>query len=278
MKTIMLQIVFSCLLLSCSDINKINRDKSVDKSKLLGCDYRLFQNTPAWELAKAVWDEDEKKIKDIVSKNPELINYQEPKFGSTLLMLTIKNQQLKPFRVLISNKADVNIYDTYDGTSALIEACTYDFYSIQFVKTLLENGADINFAEIGERRQGNTTRYTPLIAAAETGSLDLVKMLVKYGADINYKNEYGGSAFNSAVMLDKYKVALYLIKNGADYSSPIFIRFGNSYPYNPEEDTPMYLIDVLKEDNHHSMSIGESVYRKRLIELLKNKGEWGNAN
>lgn len=30
--------------------------KIVDKSELTGGDYRLFQNTPAWELAKAVED------------------------------------------------------------------------------------------------------------------------------------------------------------------------------------------------------------------------------
>lgn len=49
-----MQLIFCCLLLSCSNIN---RDKPVDKSELSGRDYRLFQNTPAWELAKAVQDE-----------------------------------------------------------------------------------------------------------------------------------------------------------------------------------------------------------------------------
>ena len=53
MKAIILQIVFFCLLFSC-----INREKPVDKANLTGKDYRLFQNTPAWELAKAVQDED----------------------------------------------------------------------------------------------------------------------------------------------------------------------------------------------------------------------------
>src|SRR5688572_1013143 len=102
MRTMVLQLFLSLLLLSCVD-----RDKTVDKSNLPGKDYRLFQNTPAWELAKAVQDEDEDKISLIVAKEPSLINYQEPKYGNTLLKLTVMNQQLKPFKILLEKKADV---------------------------------------------------------------------------------------------------------------------------------------------------------------------------
>ena len=95
MKAIIIQLVFSCLLFSCSNLS---REKIVDKSELTGGDYRLFQNTPAWELAKAVEDGNTNKIDKIVSENPELINYQESKYGETLLMLTIMNQQLNHLR------------------------------------------------------------------------------------------------------------------------------------------------------------------------------------
>ena len=95
MKVAILQLVFACLLFSCSNLS---REKIVDKSELTGRDYRLFQNTPAWELAKAVEDENTKKIDKIVSENPEIINYQEYQYGNTLLMLTIMNQQLNHLR------------------------------------------------------------------------------------------------------------------------------------------------------------------------------------
>ena len=55
MKAMIIQLVFSCLLFSCSNNS---REKSVDSSELSNIDYRLFQNTPAWELAKAVQEED----------------------------------------------------------------------------------------------------------------------------------------------------------------------------------------------------------------------------
>ena len=272
MKAIIIQLVFSCLLFSCSNLS---REKIVDKSELTGGDYRLFQNTPAWELAKAVEDGNTNKIDKIVSENPELINYQESKYGETLLMLTIMNQQLKSFKALLKNGADVNIHYTFDGTSPLIEACSYKFYNITFAKTLTEYGADVNDVETGERRKDNGTRLTPLIAASRKGRLKLVKFLVSKGADVNYQNEFGQSALSESVMVDEYKVAYYLLQNGADYNRPIYYRFDYSVPIEKsdpkDKGKPMYLWDVLKEDLSE-FGTSEYKYKMRIIDFLKSKG------
>ena len=264
-------IAIACLLFSCSDLS---REKIVDKSELTGRDYRLFQNTPAWELAKAVEDENTKKIDKIVSENPEIINYQESKYGNTLLMLTIMNQQLKPFKALLKRGADVNIHNTFDGTSSLIKACSSKFYNITFVKMLIEYGTDVNDVEIGERRKENGTRLTPLIAASRTGRLDLVRFLVSKGADVNYQNEFGQSALSKSVMVDEYKVAYYLLQNGADYNRPIYYRFDNSVPIEKrdpkDKGKPMYLWDVLKEDLSE-FGTSEYKYKMLIIDFLKSK-------
>ena len=264
-------IAIACLLFSCSNMC---REKIVDKSELTGRDYRLFQNTPAWELAKAVEDENTKKIDKIVSENPEIINYQESKYGNTLLMLTIMNQQLKPFKALLKRGADVNIHNTFDGTSSLIKACSSKFYNITFVKMLIEYGADVNDVEIGERRKENGTRLTPLIAASRTGRLDLVRFLVSKGADVNYQNEFGQSALSKSVMVDEYKVAYYLLQNGADYNRPIYYRFDNSVPIEKKDPKdkgkPMYLWDVLKEDLSE-FGTSEYKYKMLIIDFLKSK-------
>ena len=105
MKAMIILLVFSCLLFSCSNNS---REKSVDSSELSNIDYRLFQNTPAWELAKAVQEEDMDNFDKIISENLQIINYQESKYGNTLLMLTIINQQLKPFKALLKKGAAVN--------------------------------------------------------------------------------------------------------------------------------------------------------------------------
>ena len=271
MKAIIIHLVFACLLFSCSNLS---REKIVDKSELTGGDYRLFQNTPAWELAKAVEDENTEQIDKIVSENPELINYQESKYGNTLLMLTIMNQQLKPFKVLLKRGADVNIHNTFDGTSSLIKACSSKFYNIIFVKMLIEYGADVNDVETGERRKENGTRLTPLIAASRTGRLDLVRFLVSKGADVNYQNEFGQSALSKSVMVDEYKVAYYLLQNGADYNRPIYYRFDNSVPIEKrdpkDKGKPMYLWDVLKEDLSE-FGTSEYKYKMLIIDFLKSK-------
>ncbi len=267
-----LQVLISCLLLSCSNIN---RDKPVDKSDLTGRDYRLFQNTPAWDLAKAVQDEDVNEIDKIVTENPTLINYVEPKYGNTLLKLTIMNQQMKSFKALLERKADVSIHNTFDGTSALIEACRLKDYDIKFAQMLIEYGANVNDVETGERRNGNSTRETPLISAANSGKVEFIELLVKNGADINYKNEFEQSALSESIRLKNYNISLYLLQNGADYKQPIFYRPDYSVPSELQDPNdkgkPMYLSDVLRED-FSDFDTDEYKYKIQIVDFLMSKG------
>lgn len=253
-----LNILLSFLLLSCSNIN---RDKLVDNKNLTGDDYRLFQNTPAWELAKAVQDENEKKITEIMDKEPKLINYQEPKFGSTLLMVTIKNQQYTSFEILLKNKAEIDIHDNYEGSTALIEACSSEYYDLKFAVTLLHYGANVNDVQTDIEKQGKTR--TPLMVASNTGNLDLVKLLVNKGADLNYQNEFKQSALSEAIMRERYNIAFYLLENGADYKKPIFFR--------EDQNREMYLVDVLRED-FFGLGTDEYKYKMQIVEFLKTKG------
>lgn len=248
-----------CLLLfSCT---KLNRDKIVDKSELLGDDYRLFQNTPAWELAKAVEDGDRVKINQILYNDKKLINYQEAKLGSTLLMLTIRNQQYKSFEILLSNEPDLTIHNFFDGSTCLIEACSFKQYDIKFVKDLLKNGADINEEQIDIEKEGKTR--TALIVASKTGRLDFVKLLVENGANINYQNQYKQSALSEATMQTDYEIVFYLLKKGADYKQPIF--------YREEEKRSLYLVDVLRE-SIVDFDTDEYKYKKKIISFLGYRG------
>jgi len=260
MKTIrIIQILALCLLVSCTHID---REKPVDKTKLLAIDYRLFQGTPAWELAKAVQDENKKKIDQIVSKKPELLNYQEPVYGSTLLMLTIWNQQMKPFRILLEHKADISIHNTYDGSFALIEACSLNVYDDKFAEMLIEKGANVNDVQTDIENQEATK--TPLMVAAGEGKLGLVKLLVSKGADINYRNKRGWSALNECVVVKNYDVALFLLQNGADYIQPI-------YPRDSINDKPIYLVDELRRDAFDLRS-EKYKYKMQIVDFLKSKG------
>ena len=126
--------------------------------------------------------------------------------------------------------------------------------------------------EKGAKKNG--TRFTPLIAASRTGRLDLVRFLASKGADVNYQNEFGQSALSESVMVDEYKVAYYLLQNGADYNRPIYYRFDYSVPIEKsdpkDKGKPMYLWDVLKEDLSE-FGTSEYKYKMRIIDFLKSK-------
>lgn len=266
MKNKIIIILLSLVLLSCG---KINRESIVDKSKLIGMDYRLFQNSPAWELAKAVWDEDIDKINEITSKDKKIINYQDSVYGETLLMLTVMNRQYDSFEALIKNGADVNIHDNDDGSSALIQACHFYLNDIRYVELLLKNGANVNDIEVGKRKEGNTTRFTPLMAASQSAGKEVVELLIKYGADVNYKNEYKQTALSRATMQDKYEIVLVLLKNGADYNYPIFYRYS--------EKRYLNLIDVLRE-SVIDMDTKNYKYKMEVVSFLRSKGiEYNNV-
>ncbi|MDO4801093.1 MAG: ankyrin repeat domain-containing protein [Prevotellaceae bacterium] len=246
-----------------------DREKIVDKSRLTGFDYRLFQLTPAWELAKAVQDGNVSKIRELVRKNPELINYQDSIYGNTLLMLTIMNNQFKPFKILIEEGADVNIHDTFSGSSAIIDACEYG--NVLYIEVLLSHGADVNDVEVGDRRPGNGTRFTPLMVAA-SNNFRMVKYLISKGADINYQNEYHQSALSESVLTDNYDIAYYLLQHGADYSRPMFYRPDYSSPEELRDSTdkgkPIYLKDYLLQP--HSDIVSKRKINK-ILEFLAQK-------
>ena len=253
MKSLYYVIIIFLLLSSCREI-------IVDKTRLKGWDYRLFQETPAWELAKAVQDGRVSRIKSIIQEDSTLINYQEPRFGETLLMLAIWNDDYKSFSTLLENNANVNIYDTYDGTSAIILTCEYNLGK-KYVEKLLEYGANPNDIEVGERRAGNNTRYTPLRGAVENGNIETVKLLLQAGADVNYYDEFGTCALKQAAYLDYNKIVLLLIENNAYYDRPISKnRFG-----------PIYLVNVLRLQLFPIGSIEHSE-KMQVIDFLQRHG------
>lgn len=82
------------------------------------------------------------------------------------------------------------------------------------IQKFLQEGINPNFTYSGNNAQ--LTYSTPLEIASENNKIDIVKLLVKAKADINFSNEaVKTTPILYAVRYDHYDIAKYLIDNGA---------------------------------------------------------------
>lgn len=267
MRKLFILSVVPCLFFSCIDIDSIRREDIVDKESLWDYDYRLFQSTPAWELAKAVQDGNEDRINGILAKNADLVDFQESNHGMTLLMMTINNQrkvtlpysmicanqqcglklnenQWRSFLCLLKNGASVDITNKY-GDSPLTIACSCDYYDQAYVRKLIEYGANVNFIYPDSivSRIGNAT---PLLNAVRCRQLGMVKLLVKNGAEVNYIDRFGNTALGIALCGNEYDIALYLLENGADYTIPVSKRYIHTLIAEKEDSSMLRIEEELR--------------------------------
>jgi len=270
-----LLILLSCLLFVQCD----HRDVPINIHKLgyyTAYDCRAFQGTPAWELAKAVDDNDTTEIVKILKENPKIIDFQEPLWGNTVLMQSINNRHYAAFMTLLRLGADVTVHTIYNGASAIHMAV--ETGDTIFVEALLRYGANINDFGKGGRKdvwQVNWT-YSPLFDAVSNASygdkdMTMVKYLIEHGADPNMCFSYGSTALNDALILENYDLAIYLIESGANYTIPIYRETENTTNRTVEDPVSIQqYVDECKgiipsKREHKEMS--DSQY-KRLTELI----------
>lgn len=126
--------------------------------------------------------------------------------GTTALMLAIENGHFELAAILLERGADPNVNRTgYTPLHALTwvrkpirgdgdppPTGSGKMSSLQFVRTLVKHGADVN-ARHGNHDGGderlNKTDATPFLLAAETGDLPFLKLLHELGADPSLKNK-----------------------------------------------------------------------------------------
>jgi uncharacterized protein len=247
-----------------------NQETLVDKSKLTGYDYRLYQSTPAWTLAKAVKAEDVEKIKEEVLQKKVPVDFKDSKYGSTLLRMAIFNEQYVSVKILLELGANPNQHDSFTGATPVIAAAGSK--DPKFLKLLLAYKGDPNsrehFSEPNSTK--NTARETALTACISSldgyHDLEKVKMLVEEGADIHYsKKGMIPSVFDQSLTLDKMDVALYLIEKGVDYTQPIFstILQGKIHESSVLQMLRRSIIDLDTEQYKNKM---------KLVAFLKSKG------
>lgn len=237
------------------------------KRRYWGADYRIFRNTPAWKLAKAVRDEDTVKIAKILSNNPQLVNYQDSVYGNTLLMLSVYNKKFDSFKCLINYQADVNIHNNTEGASAMTIACEDGDIMLQYVDLLVKHGANINDYCNGQIIKGNTTIRHTLCSACNivrNKGVELTRYLLRHGANPNFKDCFGNTPLRSACQIASYITIIDLIEAGADiHDDSVYIDYGYQTYHNITQGLRRRYEEIDSERYFEKM---------KLIEILKTKG------
>lgn len=183
------------------------------------------------ELVLAIDKSNLELIENLISDNRSLLNVSIDSLGTGLLDYCIINEKYDSFEKILELGANPNYINPKNKYSVLITSIT-PFgndrewrQDERYAKLLLKYKADPNYST-------NTTEdsdgysyigYSPLTKASSL-NLEIVKELVKYGADIN-KRVDGITPFGIAINSGKYDIALYYIDSlKVNLKVPLVIR------------------------------------------------------
>ncbi|HLO85029.1 MAG TPA: ankyrin repeat domain-containing protein [Nostocaceae cyanobacterium] len=241
------------------------------KGKLDKTDIELFKNTPAWDLVKAIENEDISQIKDILTLDSSLVNYQEPLYGITPIIRAIGTDKYKSVCKLLECGANPDLASKI-GTTPLFEAISYRWSDVsakrdtRYVKLLLSYRANPNLKYIYQNEDGvtNPIEYgiSPLMYAIDYSSgYDIVKLLVESGADINFKTALGTTAAIESLSTGDVNSAYYLIvEKKAKVTEPYFY-YSLLNDNVIERNKPHYPVDLLLNMTYE---IGSDKYHKKM--------------
>lgn len=124
---------------------------------------------------------------------------------------------------LIENLTLLPIHQRRELVNRIREGCAPLFLAslhgnVEMVEYLIvQCGADVELRGVYEGRDDRTHHFvTPLWCAAISGWLDVVKCLVKHGANINSVSDTGSTPVRSACYMTHIEIVKFLIESGAD--------------------------------------------------------------
>ncbi|MEN8227511.1 MAG: ankyrin repeat domain-containing protein [Bacteroidota bacterium] len=160
----------------------------------------ISENVPVSEeeMRQAALDGDVEKVRKLLDAGTNLNSPDQE--GHTALMYAAFNGHTDIVLLLLNEGAVVDRRDLM-GRTALLYASTGPFP--ETVKLLLEKGAEPNIVDSGEH-------FSPLMHAAAEGNMNVVKILLEYGADLSLTDVDNDDAESFAREAGHLQVAEYL--------------------------------------------------------------------
>jgi ankyrin repeat protein len=164
--------------------------------------------------------------------------------GDTAMMMAARTGRAEAIRVLVAAGADVNAKESWGGTTPLMWAASEG--NAEAARLLITRGADVNARShyiaaangrgfegrtpVANRTDPKTEEFasgwlTPLMLAAREGDLELARVLVDAGADVDAVAGDGKTALALAIFNGNYDVASYLVDSEADVNQADAQRF-----------------------------------------------------
>jgi len=143
-------------------------------------------------------------VYEIVSEEVDI--NEKDNLGVTAIMLASENGHKKVVHILWINGADFSETDE-NGEHTIVKATKRGH--IKVVKYFLDIGWDVDL-------KCDLNNGTILSVAAAYGQDDIVSMLIKHWADVNYKNEIGADPLMAAAANGHDTTVTMLLENGAD--------------------------------------------------------------
>jgi len=232
----------------------------LNRDDLLVFDIELFKNTPAWKLAKAVYEQDTQGIARICHENSSLTSVKDDIAGITLLQWAVFNYRYFSAKALLEGGADPNAHLGVIGTPFMTAASKNE--TANYLKLFLKFGGNVNdTVQHMSTDSGQHTYFivTPLHKAA-TSNLESTKILVEAGANINVSDS-DNSILSWAVLHDNIQILYYLIQKGADFRTPAWIA----------DHKVNYALDFIKDKKYIEGSEDYTTWQK-VLKFLREHG------
>ena len=140
---------------------------------------------------------------------------------------------------------DLNVMSSEEIKGLFFEECRKSTPDLELIRVIIENG----LVDVGAKGEWD---YTPLHWAVSGDNIELAKLLIASGADVNVKRWDGFTPLHRAVSRDNMEVTKLLIGSGADVNAK-----------DSDDDTPLH--EAVGRDNIE------------LAKFLIDSGAWVNA-